>query len=152
VEWVPIAFGVLGIVACALCLYLNRHAFGQPWQIRQLVRPLVPKLKTAGGKHRASGLSSAQANARARHRAELAAAHSHTEFEAFLNGLVAVRTPDEFDTPTPGLGRWSHLRTDALDATAERALLLAERGIRAPSPWGTPELDDVWDDALVGAA
>jgi hypothetical protein len=93
------------------------------------------------GRHRAAGLSTMQGNV------------ARAEAAAQLAGAWLGDESDDFTTPGPGgAGRYAHLRTDELDATAERALVLAARGIRAPSPWGTPVLDDVWADELVGAA
>lgn len=100
------------------------------------------------GRHRAVGLSTMQGNvarAEARERRTLALR------ELALDEVTSWG--QDFNGPGPGgAGRYAHLRRDELDATAERALVLAARGIRAPSPWGTPVLDDVWADELVGAA
>ena len=51
--------------------------------------------------------------------------------------------------PQLGAGRYAHLRTDELDSTAERMLLLNELGIAPPR---TAWLDEWAVDELVGAA
>jgi hypothetical protein len=99
------------------------------------------------GRHRAVGLSTMQDNV-----ARAKAATRQVAADVMGAWWLADESGD-FTTPGPGgAGRYAHLRSDELDATAERALVLAARGIRAPSPWGTPVLDDVWADELVGAA
>jgi len=75
------------------------------------------------------------------------------EESTWIAELAATEATGELDQPgLGGAGRYAHLRTEELDSTAERVYRLAELGIRPPSPWGTPECDDVWEPALVTAA
>lgn len=71
--------------------------------------------------------------------------------EPWIRELTVTPADDIFDHPGfGGSGCYAHLRPDELDAKADRAKALAEKGIRPVSPWVIP--GDVWESELVGAA
>jgi len=148
-----VALAIVAVIGCIMCVLL-----------------ILAQGSTAGlapayaARHRAPGRVSwlAEATLHLRTHADRARRAAYlrlmvipavAEESTWVAELAATEATDELDQPgLGGAGRYAHLRTEELDSTAERALLLADKGIRAPSPWGTPELDDVWEPALVTAA
>jgi hypothetical protein len=109
------------------------------WGIRASFRPVtVPRVRYTGGRHRAVGMSTAQ---------QILAA-SRKSAVAFAELADATKDAVEFNIPAQTKGAYAHLRTEELDSTAERFFALVERGIRPPSPWGTPVDLDVWGEPL----
>lgn len=73
--------------------------------------------------------------------------------DVWLDAIRAAR-PRLGPGAATGTAAYAQLRTDALESTNEQILDLVRHGIRPPSPWGTPVLEDSWETepALVSAA
>jgi hypothetical protein len=98
--------------------------------------------RASRGRHRATGPSTME---RAVAAAKAAARRVAAEPEMLITGWLGDESGDLDRTGPGGAGRYAHLRREELDATAERALLLVERGLRSPSVWGAPEVVDEWE-------
>lgn len=147
--WYPISVAVLGIANMTAFLLLGRLEF-------------APCSTRKPGRHRAQGRVSwlreyrlhAQTTASRAHRAaflSLMVIPEQDEIGEWIAAMHATESDEFTGPPVGGLGRYAHLRPAELDSTAERFYRLVELGIRPPSPWGTPELDDVWEPAMAGA-
>ena len=137
-EFIPLGFASLGLSGLGAGLWLMRDAGNR--------EAYVPRHRAPG---RLSYLQEWQLHralqADERKRATFAALVADRPAPAFPELADASHDAPEFDEPAQVKGSYAHLRTDELDSTAERFWRLVEKGIRPPSPWGTPEVDDVWD-------
>ncbi len=141
--------GLIAVAGIVVCLVAIWREFQPMWSTADYT-----------ARHRAAGRVSWLAE----FRLHVGRLHDRAKRAAYLRLMVIpamVEVPswpelpaagDDFDRQAiGGAGRYAHLRTDELDATAERVQMLVARGIRPVSPWGTPEVDDVWEPDLVGA-
>jgi hypothetical protein len=119
--------------------------------------PMLRPLYAYRGRHRpglpASVLASWQADFEARITAELAekkvlaAAVKEPTQELVVAPVDSKVGPYEHGGGSAG---YVHLRDAEMDAAADWAALLAEKGLR--HPWPTPHEADEWTDELVGSA
>lgn len=107
------------------------------------------------GHHRAQGRTTRrkerQIAAQTQHSRENYARFNELRKEREFPELVDVELAEKY-AHNLGVGRYAHLRSDELETTAERQMrLLAKRPevdlSLLRSPFGTPELPDVWDEA-----
>jgi len=118
------------------------------------------------GRHRKGAVENPfnwQADFETRLAVNLAAVVAEAEAEkAAKAALVAAVKEPTAEMPVPdldstvelyahkgGVGRYAHLRTDELDAKAQRDQALADMGLILRHPWSTPLVDDDWDQAVM---
>jgi hypothetical protein len=132
---ITIGVGLLAIMATALVVTARGAVAAR--------RP-----KRYRGRHRAAAESTSQRIAQVRQARTRQAADDDQTHEWLFDLAEDADDDPELDHVALELGRWVHLRDAEMEARAERARWLAERGKRLrPSVYGTPSAVDEWDPA-----